>query len=85
MIKKGNERIILTLPEKQVAWLRKMAKKAKTTPSQYIKWILCKKFEEIWKFFRYTYDDLEDIREFVIEQDIPENTMEIIKTKWIDK
>ena len=31
-IKKGKERIILTLPEKQVEWLRKMSKKADKTP-----------------------------------------------------
>lgn len=80
MVKKGNERIILTLPEKQVAWLRKMAKKAKITPSEYIKWILCRKAEELVKFLHYTEaDDLVDL------QEVLDDEIEIIKTPWVPK
>ena len=75
-IKKGKERIILTLPEKQVEWLRKMSKKADKTPSKFISIFLARKADELYNFLKFqetkpTDEELEEL-------------LKVIKTKWLD-
>ena len=42
MVKKDNERLMITLSKKQVDWLRKSAKKLGMTTSKFVKWLIDK-------------------------------------------
>lgn len=56
MIKKGNERLTITLTQKQVKWLRKNAKRLNMPVSKFIKWMLDKNLAII---MRQNYDNQE--------------------------
>lgn len=69
MVKEGNERIIITLTKKQVAFIRENAKRLKVTPSRFIKWLLDKNISHLLN--RIPEDELNEI-------------IRIAKMKWID-
>lgn len=75
MVKKTNDRITITLPKAQMDWLRETCKKAKIKPSEYIKWILCRKAEEIVTILKLQEMDIESYEEL----------QRIIQTKWLEK
>ena len=56
MIKKGNERLTITLTKKQVKWLRQNAKRLNMPVSQFIKWMLDRNLATL---LRNQYDDYE--------------------------
>lgn len=55
-IKKGKTRIIITLPDTQIAWIKNMAKKSKLTVSKFISWFFARKAEEIYLFLKFKED-----------------------------
>lgn len=75
MVKDSNERITITLPKAQMQWLRKTCEKAKIKPSDYIKWILCRKAEEIIEILKLQEMDINS----------QEELLEIIRTPWVEK
>ena len=52
-IKKGKTRIIITLPDTQIAWIKNMAKKSNITVSKFISWFFARKAEEIYVFLKF--------------------------------
>ncbi len=75
MIKETNERIMITLPKKQVAWLRDFCAKKHITTSTFIKYLLVKKTSEL--------AELINIMEH--QEDINEIVRIITTTKWLDE
>lgn len=69
MVKKTNERIILTLTKKQVAFIRQNAKRLDITPSRFVKWLIDKNISRILN--RIPEQELEEI-------------IKIAQTKWVD-
>lgn len=74
MIKETNERIMITLPKKQVAWLRDICEKKHITTSTFIKYLLVKKTNELAELFDI-WNNPEDINEI----------LKIVNTKWLDE
>lgn len=68
-VKKGNERIWITLTAKQVAFIRENAKRLDMTPSRFVKWLLDKNIGHLIN--RLPERDLETL-------------IQIAKTKWVD-
>lgn len=69
MVKKTNERIIITLTKKQVAFIRENAKRLDITPSRFIKWLLDKNISALVS--RLPERDLQAL-------------IELAKVKWVD-
>lgn len=69
MVKDGNERIIITLTKKQVAFIRTNAKRLKITPSRFVKWLIDKNLSHIIN--RLPERELQEL-------------IRIAKIRWID-
>lgn len=69
MVKKNNERIIITLTKKQVAFIRQNAKRLDITPSRFVKWLIDKNVSHILN--RLPEQDLEEL-------------IRIAKVNWVD-
>lgn len=69
MVREDNERLIITLTKKQVAWIRDNAKRLKTTPSKFVKWLIDKNIGHLIN--RLPEKDLEEL-------------IRIAKVKWLD-
>lgn len=52
-IKKGKTRIIITLPDSQISWIKNMAKKSNITVSKFISWFFARKAEELYIFLKF--------------------------------
>lgn len=76
MIKESNCRLQITISKEQKKWLEKQCKKLKITESQYIKWILSRKAQEIAE---YLYMQTDESQEYLKE------IIEIVKTPWLKK
>lgn len=72
-IKKTNQRIMITLSKKQVAWIEKLAKQTKLTKSNLIKWLISKNVEVLLEYIYRKENDLTN-----------EEIYRIIKTSWLD-
>lgn len=75
-VKINKKRVMITLPRRQVEWLYDFCERHDITLSHYISWILTKKAEEMLTILKaqekpYTESELEE-------------TLRIIKTKWVD-
>ena len=57
-IKKTNQRIMITLSKKQVAWIEKLAKQTKLTKSNLIKWLVSKNVEVLIEYIYRKENDL---------------------------
>lgn len=75
-VKKGKSRIIITLPDEQIKWLKSMTKRSKLTLSKYISWLLAKKVEELYYVLKFNENKPTDEELKTI--------YEIAKIKWID-
>lgn len=72
MIKKDNIRFNITLSKDQYKWLEKICKQKHISKSNFIKWILCRKINEIIQYLelpKYTQEELNKL-------------FEIAKTEW---
>lgn len=73
-LKKNKKMLQVSISQEQYKWLDQFCKNRGITKSNYIKWMLCKKAEEMLLLLkvdpenRYTQDELE----------------EIIKYKWLE-
>jgi hypothetical protein len=72
-IKKTNQRIMITLSKKQVAWIEKLAKQTKLTKSNLIKWLVSKNVEVLIEYIYRKENDLTN-----------DEIYRIIKTSWLD-
>lgn len=68
-VKDTNERIIITLTKKQVAFIRTNAKKLGITPSRFVKWLLDKNISHL--LCRMGEDELNEV-------------IRVAKIKWVD-
>lgn len=73
MIKETNERVMITLPKKQIAWLRQFCTKKHITTSTFIKYLLVKKTNELAELIGI-YEEPENLNEI----------LKIVQTKWLD-
>lgn len=73
MIKETNERIMITLPKKQVEWLREFCNKKHITTSTFIKYLLVKKTNELAELIGIM-EQPDDLNELI----------KIVQTKWVD-
>lgn len=69
MVKETNERIIITLSKKQVAFIRDNAKRLKITPSRFVKWLIDKNLSHIIN--RLPEKELQEL-------------IRIAKIRWVD-
>lgn len=68
-VKDTNERIIITLTKKQVAFIRNNAKRLNITPSRFVKWLIDKNISHLIN--RMSDEELNEI-------------IRIAKIKWLD-
>lgn len=47
MVKKENQRVIITLTKKQVCWLKNGAKKLNISVSKFVKWLISKNISQL--------------------------------------
>lgn len=74
-VSKYKERVMITLPKKQAAWLKEFTKKHDITISHYISWLLYYKADEMLRILKIDESSIytaEDLRKIITE------------TKWID-
>lgn len=77
MVKDTNKRVMITLSKKQITWLNKFCKKHNITVSQFIKWQVSLKAQEMITLLKLVKDadtGIEDMEEL----------NEIVKAKWLD-
>lgn len=68
-VKDTNERIIITLTKKQVAFIRNNAKRLNITPSRFVKWLIDKNISHLIN--RMSDEELNEI-------------IRIARIKWLD-
>lgn len=73
-IKKTKKMLQVSISKEQYEWLDGFCKSRGVTKSKYIKWILCKKAEEMLLLLKFNPDT-------ILTQ---EQLQEIISTKWLD-
>lgn len=76
MVSKKNERIIITLSKKQIAWIREQASSKEVTPSKFLRWLIGLKISELDNYINSRGDK--------VQQQLDEMTR-IANTKWLDK
>lgn len=74
MISEKNQRIMITLPKKQVEWMKKYAKSNGWTPSTLIKYLLIKRVDELYDMC-FTHNNEQELQRLI----------ELAKTKWLDE
>lgn len=77
MVKDTNKRVTITLSKKQITWLNKFCKKHNITVSQFIKWQVSLKAQEMITLLKLVKDADTGIEDM-------EALNEIVKAKWID-
>jgi hypothetical protein len=77
MVKDTNKRVMITLSKKQITWLNKFCKKHNITVSQFIKWQVSLKAQEMITLLKLVKDADTGIEDM-------EALNEIVKAKWLD-
>ena len=77
MVKDTNKRVTITLSKKQITWLTKFCKKHNITVSQFIKWQVSLKAQEMITLLKLVKDADTGIEDM-------EALNEIVKAKWLD-
>lgn len=77
MVKATNKRVMITLSKKQITWLNKFCKKHNITVSQFIKWQVSLKAQEMITLLKLVKDADTGIEDM-------EALNEIVKAKWLD-
>lgn len=77
MVKNTNKRVMITLSKKQITWLNKFCKKHNITVSQFIKWQVSLKAQEMITLLKLVKDADTGIEDM-------EALNEIVKAKWLD-
>lgn len=77
MVKDTNKRVTITLSKKQITWLNKFCKKHNITVSQFIKWQVSLKAQEMITLLKLVKDADTGIEDM-------EALNEIVKAKWLD-
>lgn len=77
MVKDTNKRVMITLSKKQITWLNKFCKKHNITVSQFIKWQISLKAQEMITLLKLVKDADTGIEDM-------EALNEIVKAKWLD-
>lgn len=74
-LKKGKKMLQVSISLKQYEWLDNFCSSRGITKSKYIKWMLCKKAEEMLVLLKFNPEN-------VYTQ---EELQEILSTKWLDE
>lgn len=75
-VKKGKTRVIITLPDEQLNWLKSMTKRTHLTLSKYISWLMAKKAEELYMLLHINENRPSDAE--------LKSILEVARMKWLD-